>query len=386
MSESKHRVQSITVEDDGRLLALGWRDGNSSRYHAVWLRANSQGDNCIDSSSGQRLTSIANLPNDCRVHVASVNADGGIFVTFTDHDNAEQDTFEFECSYTPSWLWANQYDRMPALPKGWIDPALSLWDADIEIETPAYSDIMNDDAALKEWLSGLHRFGVARLRDCPRTSGEVNRIAERFGFVRETNYGRYFDVESVADPINLAYTTQALEVHTDNPYRDPVPGLQLLLALETTAEGGDSIIVDGFSAAHCFRDTDPQSFHLLTEHCVGFEFHTSDIALNSKAPVISLNVEGQIVQIRHNNRAIRPTRLPFDVTADWYGAQAKFARLLNEPERQLRIHLGDGDLLVMNNHRTLHGRAAFNLDKGKRHLQGCYMDNDSLTQHRTTNT
>lgn len=382
MTESKHQVHSVTVEEDGRLVAIGWQDGHESRYHAVWLRANCQGDESVDAGSGQRLTSIAHLPADPRVHVASVSADGGVFVAFSDAEVFDTQTVEFECSFKPSWLWRHQYDRMPTLPKGWIDPSLQLWNADVEIATPDYADVMQDDAALNDWLKGLYRLGVAQLRNCPPDSGEVNRIAQRFGFVRETNYGRYFDVESVTDPINLAYTTQALEVHTDNPYRDPVPGLQLLLALETAAEGGDSIIVDGFSAAKSLLESDAQSFRLLTDHCAGFEFRTKNIELTASAPIISLGVDGQIVQVRHNNRAITPTRLPFQVTADWYRAQATFARLVNEPHRQLRIQLRKGDLLVMDNHRTLHGRAAFNLQQGRRHLQGCYMDRDSLTQHR----
>ncbi|MEZ5593155.1 MAG: hypothetical protein R3F53_21585 [Gammaproteobacteria bacterium] len=31
-----------------------------------------------------------------------------------------------------------------------------------------------------------------------------------------------------------------------NPYRDPTPGLQLLHCLANDAEGGDSVVVDGF--------------------------------------------------------------------------------------------------------------------------------------------
>jgi len=382
MPMSKHQVQSVAVEDNGRLLTLQWQEGHQSRYHAVWLRANSQSADAVDVTNGQRLTSIARLPADSRIQVASVNAEGDVFVAFAIDEHMNSGAEEFESTYTPIWLWENQYDRMPSLPKGWIDPTLSLWDADVAIETFNYEQVMNSESALHDWLKGLHRYGIARLTNCPRTSGEVNRIAQRFGFVRETNYGRFFNVESVADPVNLAYTTQALEVHTDNPYRDPVPGLQLLLALDTTADGGDSIIVDGFSAAQSLRDEYPDAFRLLTEHPVGFEFSTKTVELKTSAPVIALTVDGQIIQVRHNNRAIRPTRLPFDITAEWYYAQATFARLLNESHRQLHIRLREGELLVMDNHRTLHGRAAFNLDKGKRHLQGCYMDRDSLTQHR----
>ena len=36
-----------------------------------------------------------------------------------------------------------------------------------------------------------------------------------------------------------------------------------------------------------------------------------------------------------------------------------------------------GDLMMMDNHRLLHGRTAFNPNEGKRFLQGCYLDFDS---------
>ena len=36
-----------------------------------------------------------------------------------------------------------------------------------------------------------------------------------------------------------------------------------------------------------------------------------------------------------------------------------------------------GDLMMMDNHRLLHGRTAFNPNEGRRFLQGCYLDFDS---------
>ena len=59
----------------------------------------------------------------------------------------------------------------------------------------------------------------------------VAAVAETFGYVRETNYGRVFDVRVEAAPANLASTGLALRPHTDNPYRDPVPTVQLLHCL-----------------------------------------------------------------------------------------------------------------------------------------------------------
>ena len=86
-------------------------------------------------------------------------------------------------------------------------------------------------------------------RDVPAEEGRVLEVAGTFGFVRETNYGRLFDVRVRPDPNNLAFTSARITPHTDNPYRDPVPTLQLLHCLTNAAVGGDSGLIDGFKAA-----------------------------------------------------------------------------------------------------------------------------------------
>ena len=112
---------------------------------------------------------------------------------------------------------------------------------------------------------------------------------EHFGFVRETEYGRWFEVRSEANPINHAYTNQGLQGHTDNPYRDPVPTLQLLACLENEAEGGESILIDGFNIVQILKEEDPEAFRLLSEYCARFEFTGKNgVLLKSKRPVIEL--------------------------------------------------------------------------------------------------
>jgi gamma-butyrobetaine dioxygenase len=119
----------------------------------------------------------------------------------------------------------------------------------------------------------VHDYGFALLHDVPVVSEAVLDVVKLFGYVRETNYGRYFDVKTVANPNNLAYTSLPLTVHTDNPYRDPVPTLQLLHCLASDVDGGDSILVDGFRVAEALRRVarsvfaahlQPVEFHLRT--------------------------------------------------------------------------------------------------------------------------
>ena len=103
----------------------------------------------------------------------------------------------------------------------------------------------------------MRRYGFAVMTDVPTEPGTLCKVAELFGYVRETNYGRWFEVRAEVNPNNLAYTNLGLQAHTDNPYRDPVPTLQILACLENTVEGGDSIVVDGFKVAERLKAEEP---------------------------------------------------------------------------------------------------------------------------------
>jgi len=52
--------------------------------------------------------------------------------------------------------------------------------------------------------------------------------------------------------------------------------------------------------------------------------------------------------------------------------------LLREPALQLKFKLADGDLVVFDNQRILHGRTAFTSARHARHLRGCYLTRDSV--------
>ena len=126
---------------------------------------------------------------------------------------------------------------------------------------------------------------------------------------RETNYGRLFDVRATVDPANLAYSARAISPHTDNPYRDPVPTVQLLHCLASAAEGGDSALVDGFAAASLLRAEDPAAFAVLAGSPVTFAYSDATAELRATMPMIGLDPRGRITQVRFNNRSMRPLPL-----------------------------------------------------------------------------
>ena len=226
------------------------------------------------------------------------------------------------------------------------------------------------------------RRGFVLLHDVPAEPGMVLEVAASFGFVRETNYGRLFDVRVEPEPGNLAFTNRAILPHTDNPYRDPAPTVQLLHCLRTAekAGGGDTGLVDGFAAAAALRAIDAESFDTLARTPVPFGYIDKETELRASLPLIQLSPRGRVRGVRFNNRSARPLRLPYAEVTAFYAAYRRWAELLARPERQLNLRLAPGDCLVFDNTRVLHARTAFGMTAGSpgRHLQGCYADLDGL--------
>jgi gamma-butyrobetaine dioxygenase len=349
----------LSLAADGRALTIEWPGGERRTFRAIWLRDNCPCAEC-EHASGQRLLDTASIPAD--LAVASAELEGDVLeITWTGDGHVS--------SYPLEWL-----SGLGASPRG-----RTLWDASLAGRLPAgrYVDVASRATALRDWLGAIDELGFALLHGVPVADGEVARVAELFGYVRETNYGRVFDVRSVVAPNNLAYTGLALGAHTDNPYREPTPTLQLLHCLSSSAAGGESTLVDGFAAAARLKAEDADAFELLATQPVRFRFRDADTELEREAPVIGLDVRGDVVAIRFNNRSKAPLELRDELVEPYYAAYRSFAELLESPDLQVGFALEPGDLFVVDNERVLHGRTGFS-GEGRRHLQGCYADRDGL--------
>lgn len=342
------------------------------RFHAIWLRDNAQDPATRSPANGQRLITLTDIPADTRIAEAAWR-DGALWLRFGPDGH--------ETAFDPAWLQAHAYDRDPPPAPGWTGEAVARWDAsqagDFAVED--YAQVRADPAALRRWLAAVRRYGFARLSGAPVAEGAVCDVAELFGYVRETNYGRVFDVRAQVDAANLAYTNLGLQAHTDNPYRDPAPGLQLLACLANSVDGGESLVVDGFKVAERLRAEDPEGFALLTRHCARFEYAgAAGLRLRAKRPILELGADGELIAVRFNNRSAAPfADIPFAEMARYYAAYRRMAELVEAPELAFRFRLEPGQLFVVDNLRVLHARTAFT-GEGARWLQGCYADRDGL--------
>jgi gamma-butyrobetaine dioxygenase len=422
-------------------------------FPAVWLRHNCPCPCCQDPATGQRLIEITGIPNGCGVTVAAQTAES-VEVVFTPEGHrtafsrawlaehalpgpsASAAALSAQAAGGPGRSrWLSGLAGVPAArgeaaaqaagqagvngsavqpPDGSAPDAAQpaadprtedgkrLWRArDLAgaglagtgLPGAAWADYLADDAVRAQCLDAVAVTGFALLSGVDPEPGTVLRVAETFGFVRETNYGRLFDVRVVADPANLAFTSRAIAPHTDNPYRDPVPTLQLLHCLRDAPVGGDTGLVDGFAAAAALRAADPASFRVLAATPWPFAYADETTELRAVQPLITLTADGRITAVRLNNRSLRPLLLPLDRAAAAYAAYRAWAELLSRPEFLLTLRLAPGDCLVFDNTRVLHARTAFTAPGGapagddpssddpvpaERHLQGCYADLDGL--------
>ena len=367
------RLQAVELIDGGTALRLQWDQGNPTRFHALWLRDNALDAETRDPGNGQRLITIGDIPAGTKVAEAAVRS-GGLDVKFSPDGKAAH--------YPSEWLSGHTYDHPESASKGWLAHGVKPFDGRLDPEdvTGAYGQITTDRAALRDWLGHVRQFGFARLTGGPLQEGALFEVVARFGYVRETNYGRHFEVRTEVNPSNLAFTGLGLQAHTDNPYRDPAPTLQLLYCLENSAEGGDSQVVDGFAVALKLRDEAPEAFEVLSRYCARFSYRGSDgVSLSSRCPMIELAPDGELRAVHFNNRSAAPvTEVPFDEMDGYYKAYRRFAELVDDPEMAVKFKLEPGESFLVDNTRVLHGRTGYGAESGNRWLQGCYADKDGL--------
>lgn len=275
-----------------RLLRFTGEDAHESIFPAVWLYDNRPEHR--DQRTGQRLVDIIDLPNDPVISHAELRSDD-VHIRWSG-ENAES-SFSFE------WLLAHCLCDQHASD---ARPESATWTREqaCRLQWLDHAIVSDDNVSRLEWLRAIARDGLAFLQGVPARDGYVLELASVLGYITETNYGRLFDVRAVNDPNNLAYTPLGLGVHTDNPYRDPAPGYQILHCLEPSSEGGDSIFVDGFLVAHELQTGDPDAFRLLTTTPVPFAFRDSASDFHAERPMIQLSFRGEIEAVHYNNRSL----------------------------------------------------------------------------------
>ena len=362
-------IKIISIVGDE--LVIDWSDGNKSSLYSLWLRDHCQMPESRNLDNGQRLFSVKDLPSNITIEKAYKDAEGNVCVMFQPENHLSV--------FSQKWLRENCYELNSHF-EDRSEKQKKLWQKDsFENGLPfiSYDLMRSDDTSKVLALRSLRESGFFVLNDVPTKDGQVLKVISELGFTRETNYGALFEVRTEVNPNNLAFTNLGLGSHTDNPYRDPVPTVQLLHCLESSTEGGESILVDGFKAASILREESEESFLSLANTWINYRFSDSKTELRSRVPMIELNDKKEVIKVRYNNRSIDTINVPQDKMRSFYKAYRHWSEVIERDELKIQFKLSEGDLMLFDNTRVMHARTEFS-KSGKRHLQGAYSDLDGL--------
>ena len=332
--------------------------------HPFWLRERVDEEEFLDKGTQQRLFDPTFLDNEISIDKASIN-DQFLEINFNDGVISRLNINKL----------AQEFDNKDTVIKA-INKV--SWDSTLEkIKNFEYNKNFFQSKEMYDLLVSFYQYGFVIIKNIPTHDNFIVKFANSIGSVRRTNFGEYFDVKSKPDPNDLAYTSLGLSPHTDNPYRNPVPCIQLLHCIESEVSGGLSTLVDGFTVTEDLKNENLEFYKILSDVKVRFKFIDKEVVLEDWSELIKLNDDKTFKQVRFSPRLDYVPILEKDKLDLYYRARKKLSEMYNSKKYRIEFKLEPKDLMMMDNYRLLHGRTAYETKEGNRYLQGCYIDYDS---------
>jgi len=357
-------TQSIRLTESGMQVPL--LDGTTAYFNNYWLR-----DNCptsFDSQTRERTFDIfheAEAPRPARVDIT----DGALTIEWAGGDHVTKHDLTFTSA-------PDAYAVVP-------DPAdlpRRAWYSDHYPKIARFSQpkLLEDKGLVAKWVEAMLVEGLAIITDMPDSNQGLDDLAKLIGHIRPTFFGEYFDVRTHIKPTNLAYTAKALELHTDTPAEDVAPGVQFLHCRANSVSGGANLFLDGVAVANDLRKEFPEDFKILTETDVSYYCEHDHYDMRSRQRVIELDQHGEVSGVTISQHMFDISDLDQAFLDRFYPAFCRFGRMLQGDKYLMRFRLEATECIVFDNHRIVHGRAAYSATEGDRYLRGCYTDRGEM--------
>ena len=338
-------------------------NGSKKEIHPFWLRERVNGEEFVDKGTQQRLFDPTELKENIEIKNVSLS-DKFLKVSFNDGVETKL-TIQ---SILNEFSSLNDVKLIKKI----------KWDSSLDnLNNFEFSNNIFEEKKMYEALISFYKYGFVIFKKVPTENNFLVKFANSIGSIRRTNFGEFFNVKSKPNPNDLAYTSLPLAPHTDNPYRNPVPCIQILHCIENEVSGGYSTLVDGYTVTEKLKKDYPEYFKILTEIKVKYQFIDQDVVLEDWSEMIKLDENQNFKQVRFSPRLDFVPLMEKEKLDLYYAARKKISELYNSDKYRLEFKLIPGDLLMMDNYRLLHGRTTYDANEGNRFLQGCYIDYDS---------
>jgi hypothetical protein len=158
-------------------------------------------------------------------------------------------------------------------------------------------------------------------------------------------------IKAVPGGLSFASGMGPAPLHTDSQlFAGTPPALQVMACVRPAARGGESLLADGWALLDRIAAGDPELYRLLFEAQRRIPFVFGDVF----GPTVALR--GGALVFTHAPR-VPPGDLVASRLAPWIDAAPRVER-----------GVGAREILLVDNHRMLHGRRAFD-DEGREHVR-----------------
>lgn len=358
-------TRTITsAQAQGRAVEICWSDGTIHHYHVEMLRENAPDAGTTHPVTREQVIGLLDLPADLAATQTHLLQNGDLEVCWN---------WGATSVFHAGWLSA-----LAPGAKGYALPERQAWNDGMSVPRVNGTAALSHPAAFEEACTALHIWGAVIIEGLPATAETIETFPARIGPIRETSFGKFFDVVNMPDATSNAYTTLGLPLHMDLPTREYMPGLQFLHCLKNDATGGESTLADARRIGMRLKETNPEAFETLTTLPMTFADKSKITDYRVTAPFFELDRGGAVTGARWAAWLRAPHRGDFAETDRLYKALRAVYTLGQDPEMMVTTKLGAGDLLAFDNRRVLHGRTAYDLSTGGRHLRGCYVEREDL--------
>lgn len=356
------------------------------RYRNFFLRDGSPSAGAVDPETKQKTFNTGSLTLGVYPQNAVIENDS-LVVDWSDGHHGV---------YPKQWL-----ERYASAPAGTKYRRLQEWEplaGRSKVQRVKYVDYMKREGPeYVAALEALNKFGLLQIVDVPQGEGSprptVESLASAIGeFARPTFYGTSWNVKSVPQPRNVAYTSVYLPLHMDLLYYESPPGLQYLHVVENTTVGGESIFADSYAAALDVYANDAEAYKAMCEVPLTYHYENDGRHYFQMRPMIVESGYGKLDS--HTNRPFidhlnysPPFQGPLDAVARdvsdekleaFMRGLKRFEAFIDARENQIEFRMDPGTCIVFHNRRVLHARREFDASSGSRWFKGTYVDIDAF--------
>lgn len=396
--------------------------GLAYRFHSLWLRDACRDSNHVVSGGvGERILTATPVAPTCQlsklraISTSIEEHNRTVEVFWNNVSSTKSSVFDFEFLRQYSDIVAKKVvtehksngHHQPVIGKGgqatscydisWLKPYtgysdapgpstddIHLWSnldelgSKVEFPTFNHDEVLGNATSNLQVLKALVDIGVVMINSVPLSmesdsASSLKHFMDRaFGGLQK-DHSRdepNWEITQKVGATSISYDhDKFLNGHTDQSV--PPNGLPgIVLSINYVTGKGANTLVDGFPIAEKIRQIDPEAFDLLCryEYSAERDFigsradsaqkHFRSLIVLRKNKIFETDDENRMKKIMYNEVFRLPVALPYELFPKWFAALALFNSLINDPDFKRTIPMQQGSMLLMNNWRVLHGRAA----------------------------